>query len=68
MATGCVSEKLVFCVLIPHLVLEDVLDLIVSQLSPDVFIDRQSNTKYKPDLDQPHIKHMYQTFNYAYVI
>ena len=36
---GHVSDKLVFHTLIPKLVLEDILDLIMSRLSPDIFID-----------------------------
>ena len=65
---GCVSDKLVFHTLIPKLVLEDILDLIVSRLSPDVFIDCHTTAEYKPDLSINFVKHMYTKFKFAYVI
>ena len=67
-ALGHVSNKLLFSILNPKLVLEDILDLIVSRLSPDIFIDHHPTTMYKPNLDMPHIKHMYTKFKFAYVI
>ena len=65
---GRVSDKLVFCTLIPKLVLEDILDLIVSRLSPDVFIDCHTTAEYKPDLSINYVKHMYTKFKFVYVI
>ena len=62
---GHVSDKLLFSILNPKLVLEDILNLIVSRLSPDVFIDRCPPTMYKPNLDIPCIKHMYTKFKFA---
>ena len=52
----------------PKLVLEDILDLIVSWLSPVVFIDHCTMAVYKSNLDIPCIKHMYLKFKYVYVI
>ena len=40
-AFGHVSDKLLFSILNPKLVLEDILNLIVSRLSPDIFIVSQ---------------------------
>ena len=51
-ATGCVSEKLVFHILNTKLVLEDILNLIVSRFSTDVFIDHHPTAVYKPDLER----------------
>ena len=65
---GQVSDKLVFYIFDLKLVLEDILDLIVSRLSPEVFIDCCTTAAYKPNLDIPHIKHMYLKFKYVYVI
>ena len=42
--------------------------LIVSRLSPKVFIDHHTMATYKPNLDLLHIKHMYLKFKYVYVI
>ena len=67
-STRCISDRLVSCTLIPHLVLEDILHLIVSRMSPDVFIDRQTNAEYKPDFDLDYVRHMYHKFSYVYVI
>ena len=64
----CVSDKLLFSILNPKLVLEDILDLIVSRLSPDVFIDQCPTAMYKPKIDSPCIKHMYTKFKFAYII
>ena len=50
------------------LLLEDILDLIVSRLSPEVFIDCCTTATYKPNLDLPHIKHIYLKFKYVFVI
>ena len=63
-----VSDKLMFCTLIPKLVLEDILDLIVSRLSPDVFIDCHTTAEYKPDLNINYVRHMFSKFRFAYVI
>ena len=52
----------------PKLLLEDILDLIVLRLSPKVFIDHHTTATYKPNMDLPHIKHMYLKFKYVYVI
>ena len=52
----------------PKLVLEDILDLIVSRLSPEAFIDCHTTAAYKPNLDLPHVKHMYLKFKYVFVI
>ena len=69
MPLGQVSNKLVFHLFNPKLVLEDILDLIVSRLSPKVFIDHCHITAaYKPNLDLLHIKHMYLKFKYVFVI
>ena len=65
---GQVSNKLVFHIFDPKLVLEDILDLIVLRLSPEVFIDHHTTAIYKPNLDIPCIKHMYLKFKYMYVI
>ena len=59
---GQVSDKLVFHIFDPKLVLEDILDLIVLRLSPEVFIDHCTTAIYKPNLDIPCIKHMYLKF------
>ena len=67
-AFGHVSDKLLFSILNLKLVFEDILDLIVSRLSPDVFIDCQPTAMYQPNLDTPCIKHMYTKFKFAYVI
>ena len=67
-ALGHVSNKLLFSILNPKLVLEDILDLIVSRLSPDIFIDCHPTAMYKPNLDIPCIKYMYTKFKFAYVI
>ena len=67
-ALGLVCDKLLFSILNPKLVLEDILDLIVSRLSPDVFIDCHPTTMYKPNLNIPCIKHMYTKFKFAYII
>ena len=67
-ALGHVSDKLLFSILNLKLVLEDILNLIVSRLSPDVFIDCCPTAMYKPNLDIPCIKHMYTKFKFAYVI
>ena len=64
---GQVSKKL-FHVFDPKLVLGDILDLIVSRLSPKVFIDHCTMAIYKPNLDIACIKHMYLKFKYMYVI
>ena len=68
MPLGQVNNRLVFQLFDPKLVLEDILDLIVSRLSPKVFIDHRTTATYKPNLDLPHIKHMYLKFKYVYVI
>ena len=68
MSTGHVSDKLVFCILNTKLVLEDILDLIMSRLSTDVFIDCHSTAVFKPDLSIDCVRHMYTKFQYAYVI
>ena len=68
MPLGWVSDRLVFQLFNPKLVLEDILDLIVSRLSPEVFIDCCTMAAYKPNLDLLHIKHMYLKFKYVYVI
>ena len=68
MPLGRVSESLIFNLFNPKQILEDILDLIVSRLSTDVFIDHRTTAPYKPNLDLPHIKHMYLKFKYAYVI
>ena len=65
---GRVSDKLMFFTLIPKLVLEDILDLIMSRLSPDVFIDQCTTAEYKPDLSINYVRHMYTKFRFAYVI
>ena len=68
MPLGRVSESLVFNLFNPQQILEDILDLIMSRLSTDVFIDCHTTAPYQPNLDLPHIKHMYSKFKYAYVI
>ena len=40
----------------------------MSRLSPKVSIDCRTTAAYKPNLDLPHIKHMYLKFKYVYVI
>ena len=65
---GHVSDKLLFSILNPKLVLEDILNLIVSRLSPDTFIDHWPTAVYKPNLDIPCIKHMYTKFKFTYII
>ena len=68
MPLGQVSNRLVFQLFDPKLVLENILDLIVLRLSPEVFIDHCTTAAYKPNLDLLHIKHMYLKFKYVYVI
>ena len=68
MPLGQVSDKLVFHLFDPKLVLEDILDLIVSRLSPEMFIDCHTTAAYKPNLDLPHVKHMYLKFKFMFVI
>ena len=68
MPLGWVSDKLVYHLFDPKLVLEDILDLIVSRLSPEVFIDHCTMATYKPNLDLPHVKHIYLKFKYVFVI
>ena len=68
MPLGRVSESLIFNLFNPKQILEDILNLIESILSTDVFIDHCTTAPYKPNLDLPHIKHMYLKFKYAYVI
>ena len=68
MPLGRVSESLIFNLFNPKQILEDILNLIVSRLSTDVFIDCHTTAPYQPNLDLPHIKHMYLKFKYAYVI
>ena len=68
MPLGRVSESLIFNLFDPKQILEDILDLIVSRLSTTVFIDHHTTAPYQPNLDLPHIKHMYLKFKYAYVI
>ena len=68
MPLGRVSESLVFNLFNPQQILEDILDLIVSRLSTNVFIDCHTTAPYQPNLDLPHIKHMYLKFKYAYMI
>ena len=65
MPLGGVSESLVFNLFNPQQILEDILDLIVSRLSTDVFIDPHTTAPYQPNLDLPHVKHMYSKFKYA---
>ena len=55
---GQVSDKLVFHIFDPKLVLEDILDLTVLRMSPKVFIDHCTMAVYKPNLDIPCIKHI----------
>ena len=40
----------------------------MSRLSTNVFIDCHTTAPYQPNLDLPHVKHMYLKFKYAYVI
>ena len=68
MPLGRVSESLVFNLFNPQQILEDILDLIMSRLSTNVFICHCTTAPYQPNLDLPHIKHMYSKFKYAYVI
>ena len=68
MPLGRVSESLIFNLFNPKQILEDILNLIVSRLSTDVFIDHCTTGPYQPNLYLPHIKHMYLKFKYAYVI
>ena len=68
MPLGRVSESLIFNLFNAKQILEDILDLIVSRLSTDVFIDGHTTAPYQPNLDLPHVKHMYLKFKYAYVI
>ena len=63
-----VSDKLVFHLFYPKLVLEDILDLIVSRLFPKVFIGHHTTAANKSNLDLPHVKHMYLKFKYLFVI
>ena len=65
---GQVSDRLVFQLFNPKLVLEDILDLIVLRLSPEVFNDHHTMSTYQPNLDLLHIKHMYLKFKYVYII
>ena len=46
---GQVSNRLVFQLFNPKLVLEDILDLIMLRLSPEVFIDHHTTATYKPN-------------------
>ena len=59
MPLGRVSESLIFNLFNPKQILEDILDLIVSRLSTNVFIDHHTTAPYQPNLDLPHIQHMY---------
>ena len=68
MPLGRVSESLIFNLYNPKQILEDILNLIVSRLSTNVFIDCCTTVPYHPNLDLPHVKHMYFKFKYAYVI
>ena len=68
MPLGRVSESLVFNFFNPQQILEDILDLIMSRLSTNVFIDHCTTAPYQPNLDLLHIKHMYLKFKYAYMI
>ena len=68
MPLGRVSESLIFNLFNPKQILEDILNLIVSRLSTNVFIDHHTTAPYQPNLDLPHVKHMYLKFKYAYVI
>ena len=65
---GRVSENLVFNLFNPQQILEDILDLIMSRLSTNVFIDCCTTASYQSNLDLLHVKHMYSKFKYAYVI
>ena len=65
MPLGWVSNKLVFHLFDPKMVLEDILDLIVLRLSPEVFIDHRTMAAYKHNLDLLHVKHMYLKFQYV---
>ena len=67
MPLGRVSESLIFNLFNSKQILEDILDLIVSRLSTDVFIDCHTTAPYQPNLDLPDIKHMYLKFKYAYM-
>ena len=68
MPLGRVSDSLIFNLFNPKQILEDILNLIVSRLSTNVFVDHHTTAPYQPNLDLPHIKHMYLKFKYAYVI
>ena len=68
MPLGRVSESLVFNLFNHQQILEDILDLIMSRLSTNVFTDCHTTAPYQPNLDLLHIKHMYLKFKYAYVI
>ena len=68
MPFGQVSDRLVFQLFNPKLALEDILDLIVLRLSPEVFIDHCTMATYKPNLDLLHIKYLYFKFKYVCVI
>ena len=68
MPLGRVSESFIFNIVNPKHILEDILNLIVSRLSTDVFIDHCTTAPYKPNLDLPHVKYMYLKFKYAYMI
>ena len=57
--------SLIFSLFNPKQILEDILNLIVSRLSTDVFIDHRTTAPYQPNLDLPHIKHMYLKFKYV---
>ena len=58
MPLGRVSDSLVFNLFNPQQILEDILDLIVSRLSTNVFIDHCTTAPYQPNVDLPHIKHV----------
>ena len=68
MPLGRVSESLIFNLFNPKQILEDILNLIVSRLSTNVFIDHRTTAPYQPNLDLLHVKHMYLKFKYAYMI
>ena len=59
MLLGRVSESVIFNLFNPKQILEDILDLIMSRLSTTLFIDHCTTAPYQPNLDLPHIKHIY---------
>ena len=67
MSLGRISESLIFNLFNPKQILEDILDLILSRLSTNVFILHHTTASYQPNLDLPHVKHMYLKFKYAYM-